>query len=85
MSEQDLINALIAFFAAAGGWWMRTMWDHIKDLQKADGATNAKISEIEVLVAGNYITKAEVERLFTAVFNKLDRIEDKLDKKADKP
>lgn len=85
MLQQDFINLLIGVACTLGGWWMRTMWDYIKDLQKADILTNAKINDIEVLVAGNYITKAEVERLFAAVFNKLDRIEDKLDKKADKP
>lgn len=42
------------------------------------------MSEIEVLVAGAYVKKDEFGASVAALFAKLDRIEDKLDGKADK-
>ncbi len=42
------------------------------------------MSSIEVLVAGDYVKKDEYSAMMNAIFAKLDRIEDKLDKKADK-
>ena len=45
---------------------------------------NDKISDIEVLVAGSYMTRGELTEIMKTVFTKLDRIEQKLDKKADR-
>ena len=42
------------------------------------------MAEIKVLVAGDYVKKDEFLKSVTALFTKLDRIEGKLDKKADK-
>ena len=56
----------------------------VKDLQKADKVLAERVGEIEVLVAGSYITKTDFTQVTDAIFRKLDRIEDKLDGKADK-
>ena len=82
--SQELFNLAIAIAGSLGGWWMKTMWDSIKDLQETDKTIAAKIASIEVLVAGDYVRKDEFERSFSAIFKKLDRIEDKLDHKVDK-
>ena len=44
----------------------------------------SKVAEIEVLVAGAYVRKDEFIQSVNALFARLDRIEDKLDKKVDK-
>jgi len=84
MLNQDLINAIIGIVGAGAGWWMKTMWESLRELQRADTSLVEKIDAIEVLVAGQYVRRDEVEKLFSAVFVKLDRIEDKLSGKADK-
>jgi len=84
MLNQDLINAIIGIVGAGAGWWMKTMWESLRELQRADTSLVEKIDAIEVLVAGQYVRRDEVEKLFSAVFVKLDRIEDKLSWKADK-
>jgi hypothetical protein len=43
-----------------------------------------KVNSIEILVAGNYITKNDFDKIGAAIFAKLDKIEDKLDRKVDK-
>ena len=43
-----------------------------------------KVQAIELLVAGEYVKRDQLERMETALFKKLDKIEDLLSKKADK-
>ena len=84
MNEQQLFNIVIAIIGALGGWLMRIMWQSLKDLQSRDQALSDKVGAIEVLVAGQYSKRTDVDAMANALFSKLDRIEDKLDKKADK-
>lgn len=82
--EQNLINSLITIFGAIFGWVLKVIWDAVKDLQKADDQLVEKVNKIEVLVAGEYVTREELERAMDRLFDKLDAIERKLDSKADK-
>ena len=84
-TAQSLFNIAVGVAGAIGGWWMKAIWEALRDLQSADQALAGKVSSIEVLVAGTYVTRDELSRTIVAVMNKLDRIEDKLDLKADKP
>lgn len=60
------------------------MWDSLRDLRDADKELAEKVSKIEVLVAGEYVKHDDLDRLSDAIFKKLDRIEFKLDSKADR-
>lgn len=84
METQTLINYLVLFAGATGGWVLKILWDSIHDLREADIALTEKVGTIEVLVAGSYITRDEFSKTITAMFLKLDRIEDKVSLKADK-
>lgn len=82
---QMIFNIAIAIGGFLGGWWLKTMWEELKALQFADQKLVDRVSSIEVLVAGTYVTRSDLERLTDALFKKLDRIEDQLKDKADKP
>jgi hypothetical protein len=82
--DQQLFNMVIAIAGALGGWWMKAMWEGLKDLQKADRDLTSEVAQLQTLVAGQYMRREEFERTSQAIFAKLDRIEDKLDGKADK-
>jgi hypothetical protein len=84
MDYQQIINILFAVSSALGGWWVRSIHESMKSLQEVDKELTDKVSKIEVLVAGKYVSKEEFNKLDNAIFTKLDRIEDKLDKKVDK-
>lgn len=73
----DILLTLVAFF---GAWVMNSFKDSIKDMRKEATVLSAKVQEMEVLVAGEYVKKDELK----AIFEMLQRIDDKLDKKADK-
>lgn len=82
--DQTIINWLLAGFGALIGFLLKAVWQAVKDLQTADKALAEKVGNIEVLVAGAYVKKVEFTQSINALFAKLDKIEDKLDKKADK-
>lgn len=84
MDTQTLINLGVALVGTLGGWVMKSLQDSIKALQATDKALTNKVQEMEVLVAGHYVQKSDLEKMTTALFAKLDKIEDKLDKKVDK-
>ena len=84
MDSQTLINALIGGFSAAVTFLLRVLWEGLRELQKADVELAAKVSDMQLLVAGNYVKKDELDGIIKALFAKLDKIEDKLDKKVDR-
>jgi len=83
--DQTIVNWLLAGFGGLIGFLLNAVWQAVKDLQKADADLVKKVSGIEVLVAGAYVKRDDFNELSKALFNKLDRIEDKLDGKVDKP
>ncbi len=85
MDSQTLINALIGGFSAAVAFILRVLWEGLRELQRADVDLAAKVADIQLLVAGNYVKKDELDGIIKALFAKLDKIEDKLDKKVDRP
>ena len=82
--NQTILNWLFAVCGAFGGYVLKTVSDNLKELQKADTALIEKIQKIEVLVAGDYVKHADLDKLAEALFKKLDKIDIKLDTKADK-
>ena len=79
--DQALLNWIFGFMSILLGFLLNTAWQTIKDLQQEDKIIKERLTSIEVLVAGTYIKKDELDRLSDAIFAKL---EDKLDNKEDK-
>lgn len=82
--DQTIINWLLAGFGALIGFLLNAVWQAVKDLQTADKVLADKVGRIEVLVAGAYVKKDEFTDTVKALFTKLDKIEDKIDRKVDK-
>jgi hypothetical protein len=81
---QELFNIVVGVAGALGGWWLKVMWETLKDLQTADKELMDKVSKIEILVAGAYVKREEFDRALTRLIEKLDQIDSKLDSNADK-
>lgn len=77
MEPQTVINLLGGAVVSGMGW-------HLSTLHKRNHEQAKEIAALKVLVAGKYVTREEQDRTNQAIFAKLDRIEDKLDRKADK-
>lgn len=59
------------------GWLGRTLWDAVENLKK-------DVKDIEVNLPSHYVSKNEIEIRFDKIETMLNRIFEKLDKKADK-
>lgn len=84
MDTQTAFNIVLSLVAFLGGWVLNSLRDSIKALHKSDGELAEKVQKIEVLVAGQYVKRDDMDKLTSALFAKLDKIESKLDSKADK-
>jgi hypothetical protein len=82
--DQTIINWILTCFGGLMGFLLKVMWEVVKDLQTTDKELIAKISDIEVLVAGKYVTREDLRELTLALFGKLEKIESLLHSKADK-
>lgn len=91
MSEidlQTLFNAGVTIITMAGGWFLRSIWEAITDLQKSDREIVQDIAQVKEIVAGNYMKRSELlprlDRMESNIDRKMDQIYNKLDMKADK-
>lgn len=82
--DQTLVNGLLAGFGGLIGFLLNVVWQAVKDLQKVDKQLADKVGSIEVLVAGNYVRRDSFDAAVERIFQKLDHIEEKIDRKADK-
>lgn len=77
MDWQSMFNMAAGLLGAIGGWLLNTMWVAVRSLE-------TKVAAIDVLVAGQYVKKDEMHSFSVEVFRKLDKIQDAIEKKADK-
>lgn len=87
--NQHLINIALGMLWACVGWWLKIIHQSLRDLHKEDKDIKEKVSEMQVLVAGNYITRCEMDKKLSEVTTrldvnstKLDRIEGKIERRS---
>ena len=74
---QTIFNWLGGIVISGLGWFAKSTWVRQQ-------AQSERVSALEVLVAGKYVTRDDYQRTSEAMFAQLRRIEDKLDRKADR-
>lgn len=84
MDYQVMFNIVLGGFSFLAGFLLNNIWQEMKSLQETDRKTIDRINSIEVLVAGNYISKQDFTHTMDKVFIKLDEISQTLTKKADR-
>lgn len=84
MDYQAVLNIALSLASFLGGYVLYSIRESIKSLQQRDSELTDKVQQIEVLVAGQYVKRDDMEKLSMALFAKLDKIDAKLDNKADK-
>ena len=77
---QEFYDWVLTGFSAVLGFLLHAVWQSTQDLQRADTELTKRVSEIEVLVAGNYVTRHEFDRVVDKLFTKLDAIDMKIQK-----
>lgn len=84
MDMQTSFNIAVGLIAFLGGWVLNSLRENIQSLQKSDSELATEVQGIELLVAGSYVKRDDLDKLTVALFAKLDKIDAKLDGKADK-
>ncbi|MDE2097529.1 MAG: hypothetical protein KGL39_09810 [Patescibacteria group bacterium] len=81
---QLIFDGLFTIVMFLAGWWVRALMELLRELRDADRVLTGKVQELEVTVAGHYVQRTELDRIMNSLRAQLDRIETKLDNKADK-
>jgi peptidoglycan hydrolase CwlO-like protein len=84
MDAQTFINILFTVVGAMGGWILNNLKASIEALQKADSTLADKVQHIEVLVAGTYVKRDDLDKVTSIVHQRFDKLEEKIDKLAEK-
>lgn len=82
--DQNFIIWIIGAVNLLGGFLLNALWQSVKDLQATDSKIVEKVASIEKVVAGEYMRREEFTTMMDTLFKKLDRIEDKVERKADR-
>jgi cell division protein FtsB len=77
MDWQTLINIGAGSILAVIGWFARELWEAVNSLKK-------DVHKLEIKIAKEYATNQEINARFDKLEGILERIFDKIDKKADK-
>lgn len=82
--DQTVINWSIGLVGTVIGIFIKSMLDSIKDLQDSDKDLVTRVGRVEVLVVGSYVKREELRDSNNALMQKLEQIDAKLDRKANK-
>jgi hypothetical protein len=61
-----------------GGWILNNLKDSMTAMKESEDLLMDKVQKIEVLVAGSYVKKEDMEKMSETILNKLDSIEQRL-------
>jgi hypothetical protein len=84
METQVAFNVTFGVLSGLAGFVLNALWTSVKDLQNSDRALIDRMSQLDVLVAGNYVRRDELDRVAAEMFRKLDNIANRLDGKVDR-
>lgn len=77
MDWQYLFNVALGLVSAVVGWILRTVYTAMRELER-------DVASLREALPHKYTGKEEFNRFVDALFHKLDRIEEKMDRKVDK-
>lgn len=77
-------NTAMTLVSFLGGWLLKSLFDRIRALEIADKELMKSVTDLREILPTNYVRRDTFEKLGDNIFETLRRIEDKIDKKADK-
>ena len=77
MDWQTLFNAAVPIGAGVFGWFMKTLWEANKEVRR-------ELTDLRIHIPETYLPKSDFREFETKLFEKLDKIESKLDQKQDR-
>jgi hypothetical protein len=84
MDEMKLLAGALALLNLMAIAFTKVLWSNFQEAKRQGERTARELAEFKLHCSESYSTKDDLAKAFDAVLVKLDRIEDKLDKKQDK-
>ena len=84
MATEQIVDILLSITAFSLGWMLKVVGGAVQDLQAEDKEIIDRLAQVELFVAQKYVTKDDMDKQISLLMAKLDRIENKLDTKADR-
>ena len=84
MDYQVLFNIALGAFGVLAMFLITNVNKKIDRLAEEDKEMMLKVSALQILVAGHYVTRAEFDVKVDAFFVKLDSIDDKLERRSNR-
>jgi hypothetical protein len=84
MDWQWIANGAFTIAGVLLAMLMNSMKQSVENLERQDSELIEKMQAIQLIVVENYVKRDDLDKLTSALFAKLDKIENKLDKKVDK-
>ena len=84
MSIDELVTWILGGINMFTGGFIKWLWSENRRLQDSDSALLDRVNKLELTVVGDYIKRAEFTHAMAILYEKLDKIYDKLEEKQDK-
>lgn len=77
MEWKEVAIGLLSAVSLVGGWFLRQLWDAVKDLQK-------DLANLREHIAQSYVQHDRLQEMLNPIMELLREVRSKLDSKADK-
>lgn len=84
MGWEEAFNVLLALAMVGFGWALRIFYNGIRDLRQEDQRLAERIMNMQTQMASHYVHKEDWRAFAESLRDQLNRIEKKIDSKADK-
>lgn len=84
MEWRDAFGAVVGALTLIFGWMLKNASDAIRELRADDKKIADAVAHLETKMASEFVHKDDLRQISDAIFKKLDRIEEKLDRKVDR-
>lgn len=81
---QIIFNIVLGVAAFLGGLIVKSLWDAVKELSKADKELTEKVHNLDIHVAENCVTRDEVKNKFDELYVSMKELGHKIDRTTDK-
>ena len=79
-----VFDYLVAIIGSLFAWVLKTFSSRMGKLESGLEKVRAENHEVALLVAGQYVTRQDMDKTLGTIFRKLDQINEKLDSKQDR-
>lgn len=84
MDWQTAFNVALGIAGSLGGWLIKFQADEMREFRRANSRLEGDLIALAIKLPTDYIQKGDFKKFEEMISDKLDKIFDKLDAKADK-